>query len=120
MKKKTKNAFIFMWDIFGVESIVPITEFEYWDEGQLIEILKGNQTTSKPNPISTMIASMKLRARYNTQRHYEIYAIDCDSDISKEDWESMWQDNPQSCADLIRERGLKIHSDRANYTQKVF
>jgi hypothetical protein len=40
-------------------------------------------------------------------------SIDCSADIDKEDLETMFESDPQSAADLIRGRGLKIYSDRA-------
>jgi hypothetical protein len=56
---------------------------------------------------------MILRGRINSHRHYELYAVDCSDSITKEDLETMFEDDPQSAADLIRNRGLKIYSDRA-------
>ncbi len=55
-----------------------------------------------------------MRARFNPQRHYEIYAIDCDKDITADAWRVMWETCPQETADLVRARGHKIYSDRAN------
>jgi hypothetical protein len=58
--------------------------------------------------------SLLLRARFNPQRHYEIYAIDCAEEMDEAFWREQWEDNPQATAELIRERGHKIYSDRAN------
>jgi hypothetical protein len=55
-----------------------------------------------------------LRGRYNNQRHYELYAIDCEKNITKKDIEQMFEDDPQSAADLIRERGVRVFSDRVD------
>jgi hypothetical protein len=54
-----------------------------------------------------------MRAKLNTHRHYEIYAVDCDEGVNEGLWRVMWETNPQGTADLIREKGLKIYSDRA-------
>jgi hypothetical protein len=56
---------------------------------------------------------MLLRARVNGQRHYELYAIDCQDAISKEDIAQMFEDDPQAAADLFRSRGHRLYSDRA-------
>lgn len=106
----TKNAFIFSWDINGIESIIPITKYENWDKENLIRVLKEEAT--KKNPLDTMLQNLILRARFNSQRHYEIYAVDCDPSLDEEFWWQQWNENPQFTADLIRERGHKIYSDR--------
>lgn len=106
----TTNAFIFSWDINGIEAIVPISQYEHWDKENLIRILKEEST--KRNPLDDIIRRLVLRARFNSQRHYEIYAIDCDVSLDEEFWKQQWESNPQYTAELIRERGHKIWSDR--------
>ena len=108
----TTNAFIFSWDQEGIESIVPITQYEDWDKVQLMEVLKGNPL--EKNPLNQLINMMVLRARFNTQRHYEIYAIDCDPELDEVFWKERWQADPQWCADIVRKKGYVIHNDRAN------
>jgi hypothetical protein len=107
----TTNAFIFSWDQLGIESIVPITQYEDWDKVQLMEVLKGNKLAK--NPIGGIIGMLTMRARFNTHRHYEIYAIDCDAELDEQFWKERWEDNPQWCADLVRKKGYKIYCDRA-------
>lgn len=106
----TKNAFIFSWDINGVEAIVPITQYEHWDKQNLIRMLSEKPT--KRNPLDNIIRNLILRAKFNTQRHYEIYAIDCDPSLDELFWKQQWNEHPQFTADLIREKGHKIYSDR--------
>jgi hypothetical protein len=110
----TTNAFIFSWDMYGIESIIPISQFEHWDKENLILLLKEQQT--KKNPLDIIVRNLILRAQFNTQRHYEIYAIDCESSLDENFWRQQWEQNPQFTADLIRERGHKLYSDRQ--TQK--
>ena len=112
----TKNAFIFSWDCHGIESIVPITEYEKWDRENTMRILREERIIR--NPLNSIIQSLVLRARFNPQRHYEIYAIDCEENLDETFWRKQWEDNPQFTAELIRERGHKIYSDRAD-TSKV-
>lgn len=106
----TTNAFIFSWDCEGIESIIPITSYENWDKQQLINLLKDHKR--ERNPLDTIIRNLVIRARYNTHRHYEIYAIDCSEDLDEAFWRDQWTDHPQETADLIRDRGHKIYSDR--------
>ncbi len=53
-----------------------------------------------------------LRARYNSQRHYEIYIITAAAGIDENDIRAMFEANPQTAADTIRRIGEKFHSDR--------
>jgi hypothetical protein len=54
----------------------------------------------------------QLRARYNSQRHYEIYIFDDVSLITKDDIVEMFEASPQTAADTIRRIGTVFHSDR--------
>ena len=72
----TVNAFIFSWDENGVESIVPITQYENWDAGNTFRLLVDQPVAR--NPLNSIMNTMLIRARVNSQRHYEIYATDCD------------------------------------------
>jgi hypothetical protein len=54
-----------------------------------------------------------LRARYNSQRHYEIYSVEATDGITAEDIRDMFEASPQSAADTIRRLGHCLHSDRA-------
>ena len=105
------NAFIFSWDQTGIEAIVPITQYEHHDKTQLINLLKDKPR--ERNPLDSIVRSMVLRAKFNTQRHYEIYAVDCAESMDEAFWREQWEEYPQTTAELIRERGHKIYSDRA-------
>lgn len=107
----TTNAFVFSWDQTGIDAIVPITQYEQWDQENLMRILKDE--AEEPNPLNRIINHLILRAKYNSHRHYEIYVIDCTEELDEEFWRDQWRDHPQATADLIRERGIKLYSDRA-------
>jgi len=111
----TKNAFIFSWDHMGIESIVPISQYEYIEQQNLIRILSEKPT--ERNPLDSIVQRLIMRAKFNSQRHYEIYAIDCTEEMDEEFWREQWEEYPQATAELIRERGHKLYSDRANTTQ---
>jgi hypothetical protein len=114
----TTNAFIFSWDCNGVEAIIPITQYEDMDKRNLINILAERK--KEANPLNNIISNLTMRARFNLQRHYEIYAIDCSKELDEQFWRDKWQSEPQFCADLIREKGLKIYSDRAKQDRVIF
>lgn len=104
------KKFIFSWCNEGIESIIDVTEYENWDKHNTFKLIKGE--TIERNPINSIVQRLIMRARYNTQRYYEIYMITCTDDLDKEVWIQQWQDEPQFTAELIRERGYKLHSDR--------
>ena len=58
------------------------------------------------------IMHWQLRARYNSQRHYEIYIITATAGISEGDIRDMFEADPQSAADTIRRIGHKYFSAR--------
>lgn len=113
----TTNAFIFSWNMYGIESIIPITQYEEFDALQTWEVLNGKK--AETNPLNQILTALTLRARFNTHRHYEIYAIDCEEDIDEEYWQERWDSKPQECAELIRSRGIKIFSDRVGSERMV-
>jgi hypothetical protein len=55
---------------------------------------------------------MTMRARFNAERSYEIYAMDCDESITEEDLFDFWDNSPQAAADLTREKGVRLFSNR--------
>jgi hypothetical protein len=54
----------------------------------------------------------ELRARFNTQRNYEIYLITAVPGIDVDDIRSMFEADPQAAAETIRRIGEKFYSDR--------
>jgi cytidylate kinase len=106
----TTNAYLVYWCEEGLESVVPITEYEHIDMENTFRVLNDREPVR--NPVNTIVQNMVLRAQFNSQRHYELYAIDCDSNITKQDLETMFNDTPQAAADLIRDRGHRLYSNR--------
>lgn len=96
--------------MYGIESIIPITQYEHWDKENLLKLLKEEKT--QRNPLDAIIRNLLIRAKVNTERHYEIYAIDCNADLDEKFWWSQWEESPQFTADLIRQRGHKLYSDQ--------
>jgi hypothetical protein len=108
----TTNAYLVYWCEEGLESVIPITEYEHWDQENTFRVLNDQETLT--NPLNRMIQSMLLRARVNSQRHYELYAVDCADGIAAEDIVQMFEISPQTAADTFRRLGHKLYGDRAN------
>ena len=103
------ETYILSWDQTGLEACINVTEIEKEEMWNTLKSVESNRTSK----VGSILQSLTLRARFNTQRHYEIYAIDVADGITKEDLESMFNDDPQGSADLIRSRGRQLYSDRA-------
>ena len=117
-KKKT-TRFVAMWDMTGLESLINVTkiekEHEQWEKENIFRILKEENQTLKPPMVPLMM--MIMRAKANTQRHYEIYTFD--SELSEQDIRETFETNPQVMVDAIRNVGHKFYSDRADKKQQV-
>ena len=101
-----------MWDMTGLECLINVTKIEKahedWEKANVFRILQEDSTSKKPElaPLHQMI----MRARYNSQRHYEIYAFE--SEISEEAIKEIFESDPQVIVDVIRRVGSELYSDR--------
>lgn len=100
------NVFLLSWDMLGLDSCVNITNIE---RDQTWATLQDQKPERR---LSSVVNAVLLRARYNTQRHYEVYTVTMGNEITEEDVIKMFEENPQAIADLIRERGNKMFSAR--------
>jgi len=111
--KKKLTRFVAMWDMNGLESLINVTQIEkehkQWEKENIFRILKEENQTLKPAhvPLEMMI----MRAKFNSQRHYEIYTFD--SELSEQDIRETFETSPQVMVDAIRGIGHKFYSDRA-------
>ena len=108
------KTFAVMWDCHGLEAVVSVSEIE---QQIMLETLRtGRRPTHLQVP---NLMHWQLRARYNPQRHYEIYLVSADSDIGSDDIRQMFEASPQTAADTIRRIGHCFYSDRVNHEQVV-
>jgi hypothetical protein len=98
-----------MWDMYGLESLINVSEGE---REAIIQALKGEQVNWR-NPLQFMI----LRARFNSQRCYEIYSFS--SSMTYKEIVEIFSSSPQVAADTIRNIGNKIYSDRQSKSQVI-
>ena len=104
------HQFVVMWDQKGLEFVGDYTEYT---QAKTWAALSNTECpTTFPN-----LMHLELRARYNSQRHYEIYIVGADESVSAADLKSMFESDPQTAADLIRKRGHCIYSDRVDKKQ---
>jgi hypothetical protein len=101
------HQFLIMWCNEGLECCIDVTEDQ---QRHMWQKLKGEPLSESAVP---SLNHLLLRARFNSQRHYEIYTCEATDGITAEDIREMFEASPQSAADTIRSRGHCIHSDRA-------
>jgi len=97
------GIFAIMWDCYGLEAVARVPD----PADTTFALLKGVAPPVVPN-----INMWELRARYNSQRNYEIYIITARPGISEDDIRKMFEADPQGAADTIRRIGDKFYSDR--------
>ena len=118
-KKSVKN-FIAMWNNQGLECIFDVdaemAQRDAYEKRKLWNILKDEKMLEYRSSIP--LQSLILRARANSQRHYEIYQFTTDG-IDMDDVKSMFEDNPQFIVNHIRKNGRKIYSDRFEIKNSV-
>ena len=98
------NRFVVMWDCNGLEAVKQLPD----PAATTFALLKG---TEPPKP-QFNIMHWRLRAQFNSQRHYEIYVFEATKGITKDDIVEMFEASPQHAADTIRGIGTAFYSDR--------
>ena len=107
------HQFLIMWCNEGLECCIDVTEDQ---QRRMWQKLKGEPVSETAIPNYNHLL---LRARYNSQRHYETYSVEATDGITAEDIREMFEANPQNAADTIRRLGHCLHSDRAERQQVV-
>lgn len=110
VEEESNGIFAIMWDCTGLEAVkrFPDASLTTW------ALLQNKPPPNRPN-----LNMWALRARYNSQRHYEIYVITATAGITETDIVDMFEADPQSAADTIRRIGQKFYSDRTEKNQVV-
>jgi hypothetical protein len=105
------HQFVIMWDCNGLEYVGDITA----DQGQKTwAVLKGEEYRGMPN-----LLHMRLRAQANYQRNYEIYFVDAAEGITEQDIRNMFESDPQTAADTVRQLGQEFYSNRIDISDRV-
>jgi len=97
------HQYAIMWDCNGLEAVQKVP-----DSSDTTFAILAN----KPRPKLPNLNHWELRARANSQRHYEIYIVSAVDGITEDDIRDMFEANPQMAADTIRRLGTVFHSDR--------
>ena len=121
----SNRAFLLSWDNMGLEGVVEVDyhALDLEQQNRVASIMADPHSRDPGTPssaqLSRTLSAMQLRARHNPQRHYEIYLVPVTDGISENDIRLMFASTPQAAADLMRERGTQLYSDRARHDQVV-
>jgi hypothetical protein len=92
-----------MWDMYGLEFCQDVTKVE---KRNMMKALK-NEKLERPFNLNALL----LRARFNTQRNYEIYTMTVEQGIEEQDVIDWFKSNPQEAVNQIRARGRKLYGE---------
>ena len=104
------NIFAIMWDCNGLEAVEQVPDPAL----TTFAVLQDREPPRPPN-----LNTWALRARFNSQRNYEIYIVHATPEITQEDIRAMFEADPQTAADTIRRLGHKFYSDRATQPRAI-
>jgi hypothetical protein len=107
--------FLTMWDEMGIECLQDITD-EHPDNharAHLFTAIKNSEPMPK-SQLGSQVQAMLMRARFNSQRQYEIYVFTAEDDFELDDINRWVKDDLQGFVDWVR----KNHAKKlfSNYT----
>ena len=108
----TIRKFLISWNENRLDSLSDITQYEtQWglENDDIIHAI--NNTKMPTNPVNHIYTYTLLRARFNSHHYFEVYGL-ITEDISEEEIEEMFNDNPQQIVDIIRTRGVCFYDNK--------
>ena len=116
----TKNKhYLAVWDCNGLESLHDVDfhmdKYNEWEKQKILSILKEERILDQPKGIPLQM--LILRAKYNSQRAYEIYEFN--SILNYKELTKAFNDDPQPIVEWIRENGKKVYSDYVKQDRKM-
>ena len=109
-----------MWDCNGLECLYDVDAHmdihNEWEKKQIVAILKEEEVIPA-KPAGIPLQMMILRARFNSQRAYEIYEFI--STIEYNELKKAFNDDPQPIVEWVRENGKKVYSDYVKQERKL-
>jgi len=98
------------WCNEGFEGLINVSDYINNGKKELIEKIKTGQEPkrSAERDLNSIIHGMTIRARFNPERHYELYTFNAGSNMSEETIKEWFDNSPQSAVDWIRKNGTPI------------
>jgi len=111
--------YLAVWDCNGLESLHDVgyhmDRYNEWEKQKVVAILKEERIPDQPKGIPLQM--LILRAKFNSQRAYEIYEFN--STLKYKELTEAFNDNPQPIVEWIRENGKQVYSDYVKQDKKM-
>ena len=101
------NYFLLSWCETGIERIIDITD-DYFDDTDLA-MAKLAGENPRNTELQRLIDGLLLRARYNSDRSYEVYGLRTDKAVDLDTLEYWADSDPQNFVDIVRSHGVALH-----------
>ena len=114
--------YLVSWDCEGVEHLQDVTEYhpDVAAKANLLATIQTGEVQDKSDVLAELVGNLCLRARFNPQRHYEIYLFTVADSIEFDDVRTMADETPQDFVDFVRANyAKKILDDRAKSKPKI-
>lgn len=92
------------WDNLGVEMVFDVDA----EQSKRVEAALREEPYKRQDP-GELLEMVLLRARFNSHRNYEVYAINMPESFSEEEVRTMFEENFQIMAELVRKKGIKLY-----------
>lgn len=96
-------TWLLAWDDIGLEAVVNVSRLE---QEYVYNALTNEPATDKR---ISLINHVTLRARFNSHRHYEVWMLNADDEIDREQFEWGFEVNPDTFKSLVRSKGVKVY-----------
>lgn len=101
------TVFFIAWDDVGLESIIDISD--YIENNSLLSDIRDSGSTEHNHKRGrSPIEFMKLRARYNGQRNYELWLIPVEETITESDLRTVYNTGSAIFKSMIRSKGTQV------------
>lgn len=109
------ERFFLMWDMYGLEMAINM-------DGCVSKRVEA-ALIGKPHMdvnLDHLLQTFLLRARFNSHRNYEVYAIGFPSGTTEDEVVEMFNQTPQVMVDLIRKKGLCLHGNSISSNPVIY
>jgi len=101
------TIFFIAWDDVGIECIINMNDY-IENNNLLTDIRDSGSTEHNHKRGRNPIEFMKLRARYNGQRNYELWLIPVENSITESDLMTVYNNGSEIFKSMIRTKGTQV------------
>jgi hypothetical protein len=98
------HRYLLSWDDLGIEMVFDIDA----SQSKRVEAALKEERYEHRDPAEILEMAL-LRARFNSHRNYEVYAIQMPESLSETEVAEMFEKNFQIMTELVRKKGVKLY-----------